>query len=124
MGQAKFLKDTYVSRGVGPDGQAPFRGQVFTNPGPGSIGALQRRMFSGPWTFSMDAGVQKRTKISERQSLEFRMEATNVFNHPAFYVGDETQAITRFNINSTTFGRINGTLASRRVIQFGLYFRF
>jgi hypothetical protein len=35
-------------RAVAPDGSAPFQGQVFFHPGPGTVGALQRRMFSGP----------------------------------------------------------------------------
>ncbi len=77
-------------RAVASDGTPPFDGQVFFNPPPGSIGALQRRMFSGPWTFNLDFGVQKSTKITERQSVEFRMESTNIFNHPTFYVGDES----------------------------------
>ena len=72
---------------------------------------------SGPWTFDMDAGVQKLTHLTERNTLEFRMEAGNVFNHPTFFAPD-------FNINSTKFGQITSTVTDRRVIQFGLYYRF
>jgi hypothetical protein len=107
-------------RGVAQDGQANFTGQVFTNPGPGSIGTLQRRMFNGPWTFDMDAGIQKLTHITERNTIEFRMEVGNVFNHPNFTVGDQ-------NINSSTFGQVTSnfsTTAPRREVQFGLYYRF
>ena len=104
-------------RGVAPDGSAPFAGQVFFNPGAGEIGTLQRRMFSGPWTFDMDAAVQKSTRITERQSVDFKMTAGSVFNHPAFYATD-------LNINSTQFGRILATFTSRRVIQFGLTYHF
>ena len=108
-------------RGVAPDGTTPFAGQAFFNPGPGEIGSLQRRAFSGPWTFDMDAGIQKLTKLTERQSVEFRMEAGNVLNHPTFYVN---QGSSIQNINSTTFGRIVNAFTDRRVIQFGLYYRF
>jgi Carboxypeptidase regulatory-like domain/TonB dependent receptor-like, beta-barrel len=104
-------------RAVAPDGAAPFAGQAFLNPAPGDIGSLQRRMFSGPWAFDMSAGLQKKTYITERQTIEFRMEADNVFNHPTFFVGD-------LNINSTQFGKITSTFTDRRVIQFGLYYRF
>ena len=104
-------------RAVAPDGTAPFNGQVFFNPDAGTIGSMQRRMFNGPWTFDMDAGMQKLTNITEKQTVEFRMEAGNVFNHPTFVVGDQ-------NVNSTTFGQIAGTFTDRRVIQFGLYYRF
>lgn len=104
-------------RAVAGDGQASFDGQVFFQPDAGTIGALQRRMFSGPWTFNLDAGIQKETKITERQSIQFRMESTNVLNHPTWYFGDQT-------ITSTQFGRISSTLYDRRLIQFGLYYRF
>ncbi|MEP6537042.1 MAG: hypothetical protein ABJF23_17050 [Bryobacteraceae bacterium] len=104
-------------RAVAADGTAPFNGQVFFNPDAGTIGGLQRRMFSGPWTFNLDAGVIKRTRITERQSIEFRAEATNVTNHPSFGIGDQS-------INSTMFGRITETISVPRRIQFGLYYRF
>ncbi len=57
----------------------------------------------------------KRTRITERQSIEIRAEATNVTNHQAFSVGDQM-------INSTTFGRVTETSSSPRRIQFGLYY--
>ena len=104
-------------RAVAADGAAPFTGQVFFNPTAGSVGGLQRRMFSGPWTFNLDAGLIKHTQITERQSIEFRAEATNVFNHPAFVFGDQ-------NINAVTFGQITETYSTSRRIQFGLYYRF
>ncbi|MCL4402094.1 MAG: TonB-dependent receptor [Acidobacteria bacterium] len=104
-------------RGVASDGSAPFDGQVFFNPGPGAVGGLQRRMFSGPWTFNADFGVQKLTKLTERQSLQLRMEAQNIFNNTSFAVFDQY-------INSTTFGQITDMLYGPRRIQFGLYYKF
>ena len=104
-------------RAVAADGSPAFNGQEFFNPEAGTIGALQRRMFSGPWSFNLDAGLVKRTRITERQSLEFRAEASNVTNHPSFAVGDQS-------INSTTFGRVTETISAPRRIQFGLYYRF
>ncbi|MBI4876374.1 MAG: hypothetical protein HY822_17195 [Acidobacteria bacterium] len=104
-------------RAVSQDGAAPFAGQAFYHPDAGTLGALQRRMFSGPWAFSLDLGLQKRTRIRERQSLEFRLEAANALNHPTFAIGDQ-------NIGSTNFGRITGTLSVRRLIQCALYYRF
>jgi hypothetical protein len=102
--------------GANDIGDAPFAGEVFFNPGAGTIGNLQRRMFSGPWNFFLDAALQKTFKITEDQSLEFRMQGSNVLNHPTFYSGDQ-------NINSTTFGLIGSTFGSR-IMQFGLRYRF
>src|SRR5262249_8464546 len=76
-------------RGVAADGAAQFNGQVFFNPPPGTIGSLQRRDFSGPWVSNMDFALIKKTKITERQSVELRMDAQNIFNHPTFTILDQ-----------------------------------
>ena len=94
-----------------------YTGQVFSNPTAGNLGTLQRRMFSGPWSFDLDASLQRSFRITERQSLQLRMEGVNVLNHPSFYVGDQ-------NINSTTFGVITSTYNSPRVMQFGARYEF
>jgi hypothetical protein len=104
-------------RAVASDGAAPFSGQAFFNPDPGTIGTLQRRMFSGPWSLNVDLGLLKMVKVTERHLLEFRMEAFNALNHPTFYVADQ-------NINSATFGVITDTMNQRRKVQFGLYYKF
>ncbi len=112
------------NRGVSSDGSAAFNGQLFYNPGAGALGTLQRRMFSGPWNFSLDTSVLKTFRFMERHSVEFRAEAFNLLNNPSFWVGSETDATTRFDINQTTFGRVTATFNSRRLLQFGLYYRF
>ena len=104
-------------RAVGPDGAAPFNGQAFTNPIGGSIGTLQRRMFSGPRFWNTDLTIQKDTIIREGHSIEFRAELFNMTNTPSFFIGDQ-------DINSIQFGRITSTASGRRIIQFGLYYRF
>src|SRR4030095_2347492 len=113
-------------RAVGTDGAPPFSGQVLFNPSPGTIGTTQRRQCSGPLNVSFDFGCGKRTVITDRHSLEFFVEATNVLNHPSFFVGDEQVANTspQFNINSTNFGTISQVLFPARVVQLGLYWRF
>jgi hypothetical protein len=103
--------------GVSNPGDAPFTGQVFSNPGPGALGSLQRRMFEGPWGFYLDAALQKTVPIREGQSLEIRLQGANILNHPTFAPGDG-------GINSTTFGVISGTLSIPRIMQFALRYRF
>ena len=104
-------------RAVASDGSAPFSGQVFFNPDPGTVGTLQKRMFSGPWSLNMDFGLLKTVQLTERHLLELRMEAFNALNHPTFFVADQ-------NINSASFGNVTDTLNQRRKIQFGLYYKF
>jgi hypothetical protein len=103
--------------GVSPDGSPSFPGQVFFHPAVGQIGGLQQRMFSGPWTFNLDFAVLKTTRITERHALELRMEATNVFNHPTWFVDDQL-------IGSPSFGRITSTFYDRRQVQLGIHYRF
>lgn len=114
---AQSAIDPATGRGTAADGRAAFAGQAFYNPGPGQIGSLQRRFFSGPRFINTDLALLKNFLITEKQRLEFRTEWFNFSNTPSFYIGDQ-------NINSTTFGRITSTSSGRRVIQFGLYYRF
>jgi hypothetical protein len=103
--------------GVNALGDPTFAGQVFSNPSSGSLGVLQRRLFSGPWTFNLDASLLKTVNITEHQNVEFRADAFNALNHATFYSGDQ-------NINTTTFGVISSTFYPARIMQFGLYYRF
>ena len=102
---------------MAPDGQPPFTGQVFFNPGPGQVGNLQKRIFTGPNVFGMDAALSKTTKFTERINAELRLEALNIFNHPAF-------AIFAQNVNSPQFGKITGTATGSRELQLLLRVRF
>jgi hypothetical protein len=103
--------------GVANLGDPPFSGEVFYNPGAGTVGVLQRRMFSGPWTFGMDMSLLKKIPITEAHNLEFRMDAFNAFNHATFWAGDQ-------NINFNTFGLMSSMFFNPRVLQFGLHYRF
>ena len=58
----------------------PFNGQVFFHPAAGSNGTLHRRVFNGPSVFNMDFALFKKTQITEGQSVEVRMEASNFLN--------------------------------------------
>jgi hypothetical protein len=105
-------------RAVAPDGSAPFAGQVFFMPGAGTIGQLGRRVFDGPWDTTFDFGASKFFKITERNNIQLRMDARNIFNHPTFAIGDQTAT-------STTFGKITSTgPGGARVFQFALYYNF
>jgi hypothetical protein len=122
-----FLSPSLIGpdgRGVNSDGSGTYAGQIFYNPSAGTLGNLQRRMFSGPWFFNFDASVAKRVVFAERHSVDIRMDVYNLPNHPAFFAGNETSSNTRFNINQTTFGRIASTLNAARIVQFGMYYRF
>ena len=75
-----------------------------------------------------DAAILKSIRISERHSLQLRMEALNALNHAAFYVGSESTSTAYVNINSANFGKItqlaNIANNSMRIVQFGAYYKF
>jgi hypothetical protein len=73
----------------------------------------------GPGQANWDMSLSKMFKIHEAQSLQFRTEFYNTFNHPQFsnLPGSDVQ-------NLTTMGQITTTSVSPRVIQFALKFLF
>jgi len=114
--------DQATGQGVAPDGSAPFSGQVFFNPEAGTLGTLQRRLLSGPWYNNYNFAILKDTRLTERQSIQFRADFYNLFNHPNFLTGDQ-------NVNNFNFGKITSMFYSAegvgpRVIQFGLFYKF
>jgi hypothetical protein len=102
---------------VANQGAAGFTGEAFFNPGAGQVGTLQKRMFTGPSVFNWDAAAIKETRLREHVSLEIRVEALNVFNHPTFATGDQ-------NINSQQFGKVTSEATSPRRLQFGVTLLF
>jgi hypothetical protein len=111
---------------IGADGRAST--QIFTNPAAGTVGALQRRMFSGPWTHALDASLKKSIRLGEGRSLDLHFQAFNALNHPTFYVSPSDAgdygSLGQYTINSTTFGQFTSMNISPRVLQIGAYLKF
>lgn len=103
--------------GVSPDGEAPFGGQIFSHPGPGEIGVLQRRLFNGPSAFGLDLAIDKTFRLQPGHSVLLGAKIANVLNHPVFFSGSHS-------LDSTQFGRISNTLIGARIIEFQLRYSF
>lgn len=106
----------------GPDGQY-FDPLAFAKPTcpPADLhcpGTLARNAYFGPGFFNIDASLFKTVQFKERASLQVRIEAYNLLNHPSFSNpnADFTQ--------SGTFGRVTGTSSSARQLQFALKLNF
>lgn len=119
-----FLSRSVVGsdgRAVAPDGQPAFTGQIFFNPGPGTLGNLPRFGFTGPFFFNWDLGVIKQFQITEEVGLQFRAELFNLPNHNSFFLGGSLfEQSGKTNINSPQFGRLSESNSSPRVVQFAL----
>jgi hypothetical protein len=90
---------------------------VLQNPAPGTRGTLGQRVIEGPGQWRFDANLQKAFRISESKTLQFRLDARNILNHP------EPNAPT-LAITSTAFGTINGKTNLHRQFQAQLRFTF
>jgi hypothetical protein len=104
-------------RAVASDGTPAFTGQVFTEPGAGTIGTMQKADLNAPGVWDFDFKIAKDIPIKESKSIQIRMDSTNFFNHTTWYVGDQT-------LTSTTFGKITSQFYGNRLIQFAMYLKF
>ncbi len=77
----------------------------------------------GPGQSNWDMSLAKLIKIRESQSLEFRTEFYNTFNHPQFASIADTDANDRA-ANGGGLGTITVTSVNPRVMQFGLKYLF
>lgn len=68
----------YCSNYSVPDCQ--FNAAAFVNAGPGVFGNAGRNILRGPNFVQVDASIFKNTKLSERTSLQLRLELFNLFN--------------------------------------------
>jgi len=96
---------------------APTVGQVNGAGGGPGFGNSGLGIALGPGQNNWDMSVAKLINIREAQSLQFRGEFFNTFNDPQF--GNPST-----NVASPTFGVINSTSVSPRVIQFALKYAF
>ncbi len=85
----------------------------------GQLGNAARRFFHGPGIENFDVQVTKAVALKETRSLEFRVEAFNVLNHPQFY----GPASVDGEVNDPNFGHVVSA-ASPRLIQLAAKFRF
>jgi hypothetical protein len=89
------------------------------------FGSLGRNVVIGPGFNNTDLSLIKRTKLGERQMIEFRWEVFDIFNHANF--GQPGRVA---QVGSTTFGVITNTRfptgdsGSSRQMQFALKYKF
>jgi hypothetical protein len=101
------------------NGQPYFNAGLFSNNAPGTPGNASRRYFYGPGMENFDMALLKSLRLTESKSLQFRLEAFNVFNHAQFF---GPQAVDG-NISSGTFGQVVNA-AAPRLVQAGAKFTF
>ena len=94
-----------------PGRGAAFNTSLFSLPALGELGNAPRRFFYGPGIENTDLSLLKSISVGHNKTLQFRLEAFNVFNHPQFY----GPAAVDGNITSATFGQIVNAAAPRQI---------
>jgi hypothetical protein len=83
------------------------------------MGNARRRFFSGPGIENFDATLSRSFLVKDNRSVEFRVEAFNLFNHAQFFGG----AAIEGNISSGSFGQAVSAMPPR-LTQLALRYRF
>jgi len=91
-----------------------FNKAAFVAPPTGQFGNARRNSIIGPGTTVFDMAFTKVISLKESRVLEFRAQATNIFNTPNYASIDS-------NLNSPTFGRVTAVGGMR---QFTMTARF
>jgi hypothetical protein len=95
-----------------------FNVSAFQQPAADTFGTAPRFLsVHGPRLNSLDAALMKSWKTTEHQRLEYRLEASNVRNHPVFNPPGTTYG-------SGSFGQISGVKIGSRGVQMSLKYYF
>ena len=101
------------------NGLPAFNTSLFSVPALGQMGNVPRRFFYGPGLDDFDMALQKETRITESKTLQFRVEAFNLFNHAQFFGASSVDG----NISSANFGQVVNAMPPR-LIQLAAKFLF
>jgi len=93
---------------------------LLQNPLPGKRGTMGLRSIEGPGIWRFDANLSKAIHVGETKTVQFRMDAIDVLNHPE-------PATPLVDVNAANFGLITGANAKstlHRQFQAQLRFSF
>ncbi len=125
VNRADLVGDPFSGGGTFSPGTKVFftnNTSAFANPAFDTAATIGRNFFHGPSFVNLDMSVAKRMKIWERASIELRLEAYNVMNHPNFNNPGDDPAAVGNQIGSPVFGQIlsqlgrpDGTTGARQL---------
>jgi len=94
-----------------------FNTAAFARPDAFTYGNAGRNIVIGPGIFNTDASLIRNFNLGGLRSLQFRLEAFNLFNNPIW--GDPQMSMA-----SPLYGTINSTRSPMRELQIGVKFSF
>jgi len=103
-----------------------FNTSLFQVNAPGTFGNTGKNILRTPRTFTTNAAFIKDTRITERTSVQFRLEAFNIFNNVNFPLSTKN-GLNHPGVDTTVtdpaFGQILAA-SDPRILQFALKFVF
>ena len=101
-------------------------GGPFTDAGFGNLGNIGYNSMRGPSGFYSDLSVMKNIPITERVKAQFRMDASNIFNHPVYAFSGNNGANPCVDCQGGNNGKITDIEAgtTMRQLQFALRLTF
>jgi hypothetical protein len=108
-----YLRDARLES---PTSDRWFDTTAFRVPARGTFGNAGRNILDGPGSATVNFSIVKNLALSESTSMQFRVEAFNLFNRTNFNLPD-------IFVDSPSFGRISSA-GSPRHVQLGLKFLF
>ncbi len=107
MNPAAYMPDAVIPLASGAPGDAT------------GYGNAPRNCVIGPPQKNVDFTLGKIFKLTERQSLRFRADFFNLFNHPSFANPSATDVES-----PSSFTQITSVVGTPRLIQFSLKYGF
>jgi len=95
-----------------------FNPAAFTQPASYTYGNSGYNMLRGPHYQNWDINLAKNTILKDKTSLQLRMDAFNVVNHPNFSTPSASIS------NASTVGTITSTVGANRTIEFAAKLSF
>jgi outer membrane receptor protein involved in Fe transport len=87
--------------------------------GPWPADTTGRDYFHNAGTWNLNLGMYKNTRITERTSLQLRLEAYNAFNHANYSVNTGAAYVYGCSTSGCASGPITGSYSGNRDIQLG-----
>jgi hypothetical protein len=101
-----------------------FDPSVFALPPAGMYGNLGRNTLNGPALVTLDLALHKTLWSTERQTVQLRLEAFNVANHPNFQIPSALGLFDSTSARVGSAGEITDTTTTSRQIQLALKWTF
>lgn len=101
-----------------------FNTSCFVPAAAGKLGNASRAPVYGPRFVNTDFSALKTFRLHEGYNLQFRAEFFNLFNHSEFYLSGSSATLMQDIESASTFGKVNGTVNTGRVVQLALRLDF